>query len=110
MDVEEVKKSEDLIQGMCEVNGKTLTILYDLGASYSFISHICVTALQLSISELPYDLLVFTPTNKPIKTSQVCMNVSLRIEGRTFVANLICLPLFGLDIILGMGFLPIELC
>ena len=30
------------------------------------------------------------------------MSVSLRIEGRTFIANLICLPLSGLDIILGM--------
>ena len=33
------------------------------------------------------------------------MNVSLRIEGRTFTANLICLPLSGLDIILGMDWL-----
>ena len=68
MDAEEAKKSEDLIQGVCEVNGKTLTVLYDLGASHFFISHSCVTALQLPISAIPYDLLVSTPTNKPIKT------------------------------------------
>ena len=39
------EESEDLIQGACEVNGKTLTVLYDLGASYSFISYCCVSAL-----------------------------------------------------------------
>ena len=68
MDVEEAERSEDLIQGACEVSSKTLTVLYDSGASHSFISYSCVTTLQLPISELPYDLLVTTPTNKLIKT------------------------------------------
>ena len=104
-DVEKAEKSEDLIQSACEVNGKTLTILYDSGALHFFISHRCVSALQLPIFELPYELLVSTPTNKPIKTSQVCVSISRRIEDRTFVANLICLPLCGLEIILGMDWL-----
>ena len=50
MDAEKAKKSEDLIQGACEVNGKVLS---DSGASHSFISHSCVFVLQLPISELP---------------------------------------------------------
>ena len=105
MDAQEVKRSEGLIQGICEVNGKILTVLYDLATSQFFVSRDCMSALQLPISELPYDLLVSTFTNKPIKTNHVCMNVSLRIGGRTFTANLICLPLSGLDIILGMDWL-----
>ena len=84
------------------MNGKILTILYDLGASHSFIYHDCMSALQLPISELPYELLVSTPTNEPIRTNHISMNVSLQIGGRTFTANLICLPLSRLDIILGM--------
>ena len=36
------------------------------------------------------------------------MNVSLRVEGRTFTTNLICLPLSGLDIILGMDWLSVN--
>ena len=64
MNAEEAEQSEDLIQGVSEVNGKTLTVLCNLGASYAFISHNCVTALQLPIFELPYDLLVSTPINK----------------------------------------------
>ena len=87
------------------MNGKALVVLYDSGASHSFISHSCVSALQFPISKLPNDLLVSTPTNKPIKTSQICKNASLRIEGRIFVGNLIYLPLFGLNIILGMDWL-----
>ena len=96
---------------MCQVNGRTLTVLYDLSATYSFISCSCVTTLQLPISELPNDLLVSTPINKPIRTSQVCVNIPFQIEGKTFVANLICLPLSGLDIILAwIGFPLIESC
>ena len=49
--------------------------------------------------------MVSTPTNKPVKTSQIYMNVSLQIESRTVAANLICLPLSRLDIILGMDWL-----
>ena len=40
--------------------------------------------------------------NKPIRTSQVCMNLLSQIEDRIFVTNLICLPLSSLDIILHM--------
>ena len=79
MDAEEAAKSDDLIQGMCEVNSRTLTVLYDLGATHTFISYGCMTTLRLPVSELPYDLLVSTPTNKPIRTSQVCMNLLLQI-------------------------------
>ena len=84
------------------MNGRTLTELYDLGAIHSFISCNCVTSLQLPISELPYDLLVSTPTNKPIRTSQVCINLLFQIEGRIFVTSLICLPLSSFDMILGI--------
>ena len=101
MDAQEVGRSEDLIQDTCEVNGKILTVLYNSGASHSFISCDCTSTLQLPISELPYELLVSTLANEPVKTNHICMNVSLRIGGRTFTANLICLPLFELNIILG---------
>ena len=79
MDAEKAAKSEDLIQGMCEVNCRTLTVLYDLGATHPFISYGCMTTLRLPISKLPYDLLVSILTNKPIRTSQVCMNLLLQI-------------------------------
>ena len=65
------------------MNSRALIVLYDSGATHSFISYSCVTTLQLLISELPYDLLVSTPTNKTIRTSQVCMNLPLQIEGKT---------------------------
>ena len=57
------------------MNGKTLTVLFDLGATHSFIYLDCVTKMLLPISKLPSDLLVSALTNNPVRTSQVCMKL-----------------------------------
>ena len=57
------------------MNGKTLTVLYDSGATHSFIYLDCVTKLLLPIFELPYDLILSALTNNLIRTSQVCMKL-----------------------------------
>jgi len=38
----EVAENHDLIQGMCFIKGKNLNVLYESGATYSFISNYCV--------------------------------------------------------------------
>ena len=72
---------------------------------HSFISHACVERLGLCTTELPYDMVVSTSTNEPIITSRVCLKCPIIVEGRSFVADLICLPLAHLDVILGMNWL-----
>lgn len=71
------------------MNSKALTVLYDSSATYSFISLDCVNKLQLPVSQLPYDLLVSTPTDRPIRASQVCMKLHFRIDDKIFVADLV---------------------
>ena len=111
MDAQEVDKSEDLIRDTCEVNGTILTVLYDSGASHSFISCDCMSTLQLPFSELSYELLVSTPTNELVRTNHICMNVSLQIGGRTFTANLIVFLCTNLTSFwVWIGSLPTKLC
>jgi len=98
-------QSEDLIQGKCIINGHLVNVLYDSGATHSFISHECVKHLKLPISLLPYDLTVSTPTNVLVTTSLACANCHICIGKRNFSINLICLPLSHLDIVLGMDWL-----
>ena len=105
LNAEEATQSNDLIQGKCEVNDRTLTILYDSGAMHSFISHDCICKLELPLSELPYMLIVSTSTGKPTKICQCCLKCHFQMDGRSFVADLICLPSSGLDLILGMDWL-----
>jgi len=95
-------ENHDLIQGMCFIKDKTLNVLYDLGATHSFISNYCVQHLNLSISFLKTSLDVSTPTNDSVVTNRVCLDCPLFVHNRKFLLNLECLPLSQLDVILGM--------
>jgi len=100
-----VSKSKDLIQGRCFINGIHLLVLFDFGATHSFISYLCVEKLKLYVSSLNKDLVVETPTSGSVLTSNVCLNCSMEISGTTFLIDLICLPLSQFDVILGMDWL-----
>nr|KYP38335.1 hypothetical protein KK1_040407 [Cajanus cajan] len=90
---------------MCFINGTSLIVLYDSGATHSFISHACVSKLKLLVSSLSFELIVETPTSDSVSTSDVCIKCPLSIDGRNFMVDLICLPLSQLDVILGMDWL-----
>ena len=80
-------------------------VLFDSSATRSFISYSCVGKLKLFVSSLNKDLVVETPTSGFVLTSNVCLNCLVEISGRTFVIDLICLPLSQIDVILGMYWL-----
>nr|KYP48551.1 hypothetical protein KK1_029784 [Cajanus cajan] len=101
----EVVGSNDLIRGKFIINNRVVDVLYDFGATHSFISLDCVRGLELLISSLPYEIIVSTPSNKPIITSNVCLNCSVMVHRRMFPIDLICLPLSNLDVVLGMDWL-----
>lgn len=69
------------------------------------MSKSCVQELNLSVTELQYDLMVSTPTSGLVKTFAVYARCSVIIEGHTFKYYLVYLPLQGLDVILGMNWL-----
>ena len=48
----EAAASDDLIRGKCLIADKLLDVLYDSGATHSFISHTCVERLGLCATEL----------------------------------------------------------
>ena len=51
------------------------------------------------------DMVVDTPVKGSVTTSFVCLKCPLSIFDRDFVVDLVCLPLRGLDVILGMNWL-----
>ncbi|XP_015968046.1 uncharacterized protein LOC107491674 [Arachis duranensis] len=105
MTADDAMQSNALIQGQCYVKNQFLTVLYDLGASHSFISLTVARELGLDFSELNFDLIVHTPASQNVLTSLVCLQVPFTIRNRTFIRDLICLPLCGLEVILGLDWL-----
>ncbi|XP_020989543.1 uncharacterized protein LOC110276773 [Arachis duranensis] len=92
------------MRDICLFGDKTLIALYDTGASHSFISFAKVEELGLKVSKLPFDLHVHTP-HQTVMTRSGCRQVGFKLEGRAFVHDLICLPMVGLEMILGFDWL-----
>ena len=101
----EVARSGNLIIRSCVIAGRSLHVLFDSGETHSFVSKSRVVELGLPVKELQYDLVVSTPASRLVRTSTVCARCKIEVEGRKYRVNLICLPLVGLDVILGMDWL-----
>ncbi|XP_027337059.1 uncharacterized protein LOC113850697 [Abrus precatorius] len=97
-------KSDELIRDKCIIN-RFCDVLFDSGATHFFVSMDCVSCVGLPISSLRCNVIVSTPTTKPVVTSYVCLGCSITVHGRNFSVDLICLPLSQLDVVLGMDYL-----
>nr|KYP59145.1 Transposon Ty3-I Gag-Pol polyprotein [Cajanus cajan] len=80
-------------------------ILFDSGASHSFISPACVAMLGVPVCDLGLRLLVSTPASASIVASELCAGCPIVVNEKRYKVNLICLPLVNIDIILGMDWL-----
>ncbi|XP_059630069.1 uncharacterized protein LOC132273052 [Cornus florida] len=80
-------------------------VLFDSGASYSFIASSFTRALGLEVSQLDRPLYVDTPIGGSVILGRVCWGCSITIAGQVLEFNLIILEMTGFDVILGMDWL-----
>jgi len=104
----EAAGSGNLVMGDCLIVGKDCCVLYDSGATHSFVSDACVKKLSLPVCELQCELVVSTPASGLVRTSSVCTRCPVEVEGHKYKVNLICLPLEELEVILGMDWLSVN--
>ncbi|XP_027941072.1 uncharacterized protein LOC114194866 [Vigna unguiculata] len=101
----EAAGSGNLVMGRCMIAGESLCVLFDSGVTHSFVSFACVERLGLPVRELQCELAVSTPASGLVRTSSLCVSLSVEVEGRRYRVNLIRLPLQVLEVILGMDWL-----
>jgi hypothetical protein len=88
--VEEVQEAPDVVIGMFLVNDTSAVVLFDSGASHSFISTVYVGKHNLPLALLRCQMIVSSPGgDMPVR--QLCPKVNLKIRGVDFIANLIVL-------------------
>jgi hypothetical protein len=104
MTSEEAQQAPDVVLGMFLASSHPATILFDSGASRSFISSNFVAKHSLPIATMKHTMLVSSPGGE-MRTKHVCPAVSIYIRGVDFPSNLILLDSKGIDIILGMDWL-----
>jgi hypothetical protein len=102
--VEGAQEAPDVVIGMFFVNDIFAVVLFDSGASYSFISAAYVEKHYLPLALLKCQMIVNSPGGD-MSAGQLCLKVNLKIMGVDFVANLIVLESKNIDIILGMDWL-----
>jgi len=101
----EATRSGNLILEPCLLLGYLVLVLFNCGATHSFIANACVGRLNLVKHDFGCELLVSTPSSGQVATSSVCVGCSMEVAGHRFKVNLVCLPLEGLDVIFGMDWL-----
>ncbi|XP_058180087.1 uncharacterized protein LOC131298627 [Rhododendron vialii] len=80
-------------------------VLFDSGASHSFIAASFVCALELDTENLDSPLFVETPLRGKSSLNRICMGCELIICDRRFDFDFIVLNMSGFDLILGMDWL-----
>ncbi|XP_057418907.1 uncharacterized protein LOC130713125 [Lotus japonicus] len=76
----DLEPTEDQIQGTCFMNGIPLVVLYDSGATHSFIVVDLVKRLRLATQSLVRKLIVSTPTGDTVSTTFLCKDCPLVIK------------------------------
>jgi hypothetical protein len=98
---DEAQQAQDVVLGMFLASSHPATILFDSGASHSFILSSFVVKHSLPIATVKHTMLVSTPGGE-MRMKHICPAVSITIREVDSPSNLILLDSKGIDIILGM--------
>jgi hypothetical protein len=102
--VEEVQEAPDVVIGMFLINDTSIVVLFDFGASHSFISVVYIGKHNLPLALLRCQMIV-SSLGGDMPARQLCPKMNLKIRGVDFVTNLIVLESKGIDVILGVDWL-----
>ncbi|XP_051216797.1 uncharacterized protein [Lolium perenne] len=104
VNAKEAQEAPDIVLGMFPVNSVPSTVLFDSGASHSFVTKPFARKSGLRPTIMQRPMLVQIP-GASTKTDLSCKEVPIDIQGKRFHANLIVLGEQGLEVILGMDWM-----
>ncbi|WVZ76472.1 hypothetical protein U9M48_024448 [Paspalum notatum var. saurae] len=98
---ESAAEAPNVVIGTFLVNSHPATVLFDTGATHSFITKSYAEQYNIPIRSTSRPMVVSTPGGT-LSTSLICPRVSINIRGVEFCTKLIIIGSAGIDIILGM--------
>jgi hypothetical protein len=101
---ESVPEDADVVYGMFLINSIPASVLFDSGASHSFITESFVEKHNISKYPLKKMLHISSPGGD-MKATHSCLHVNLKIQRIDFLVNLVVLGSNGIDMILGCDWL-----
>jgi len=100
--VEAIPAGEVVKAGKFLVNQYDALVLFDLGASHSFVSSDFVSKHNPKAVALDKGSYCISAAGNNISTNQVVLGATLEIVDRQFLVDLVVLPGVGIDVILAM--------
>jgi hypothetical protein len=104
LEAEAVQETPGMIVGMFPVDSHIAEVLFDTGATHSFITASWVEAHNLPITTMSTPIQIDSAGGR-IRADSICLNVCVEIREIAFPANLIVMGTQGIDVILGMNWL-----
>src|SRR4051812_35448771 len=104
VNVEEAYEQPDAVFGKFLLNSQPVLVIFETGASHSFISRVVVDKYGFSTKTLSVPILVSSP-GAEMMAGLGCPQLNLAIGNHDFPTDLIILKSQGLDVILGMDWM-----
>jgi hypothetical protein len=102
--VDVILEGEPIMMGVFLVANQKAVILFDSGASHTFINRAFAMKYQLPIEVIDNSFCIQSPGRRMI-TQEVIYQIPVDLVGHTFPTNLIVLKGQDIDVILGMNWL-----
>ena len=93
------------MKGTFMVNNSYARILFDSGATHSFIARDFMIEVGLVTKRVLVPLEISTPIGRSIVLDTYCRGVRVSLDGLSFVADLVVMSMSDYDVIIGMDWL-----
>ena len=101
MTAESKAEAPNMVIDTFMVNSHPTTMLFDTGATHSFISKSFAEKHGIPVSCMRTTMVVISPGGQ-IHTCSICSRINIVIKGAEFRTGLIVIESSGIDVILGM--------
>ena len=103
--ITEIPSGEVVTAGKFLIDQHPVVVLFDSGASHSFISPAFASKFMLKTYTIEGEGYCIRAASGIIPTKLVVGDVQFEIEGRSYQVDLVVLPGLGIDVILGMNWM-----
>ena len=102
---EEVRVASDVVVGTLLMNNFNVHVLFDPGATHSFIDKRIVIKLGKGVKVVEKEFIIGTLMGNNVETNSIYMGVGVSLTGYKVEVDMIPLELYDFDIILGIDWL-----
>jgi len=102
--MDQVPAGEPVLAGTFTVNGHPAVVLFDSGATHTFLSKSYALKHGIKMYKLKEDYHITAP-GSPVATGLMARQLKVDIGPESFVINPVVLPHQGIDVILGMNWM-----